>query len=276
MRQTYKANYPDIRDAEGRLEILRKQRDELQKQQDAEQAKPPEPRARRSRTSARAEAVSNLERLRSTRPRRWTKSLEMQGRQLRKEHRTPPEQLESYQARLAATSGIEAKYADLVHESQEAREKYQVSADQAATGGAERRAASEKGRRESGRARPSVAAHSAGETEPVAVCGRWDGDRVHSRPGAGGRSGSEGYFSQESEGRSGVYESSRVEQHSAARKHDARAAETQSCLPGVVCRRDRRNSGGQRFALLPLHLCGLNTQNFRITTAGRLAERDLS
>ncbi|MGA2716934.1 MAG: hypothetical protein ABSG41_27930 [Bryobacteraceae bacterium] len=124
MRQIYKANFPDIRDAEGRLNILRKQRDELQKQQDEEQAKPEEP-VKKVTNFRRAEALSNLEgQINQTKA--LEKALEMQVANQRKEQQEATRQLENYQSRLAATSGIEAKYTDLVHESQEAREKYQV------------------------------------------------------------------------------------------------------------------------------------------------------
>ena len=58
--------------------------------------------------------------------RRWMKTLETQVANERKEQQDADQNLESYQARLGATSGIEAKYAELVHESQEAREKYQI------------------------------------------------------------------------------------------------------------------------------------------------------
>ncbi len=124
LRQIYKANFPDIRDAEGRLDILRKQRDDLQKQQDEEQAKPREP-VKKVTNFKRAEAVTNLEG-QISQTKALQKSLEMQVASERKEQQEATGQLESYQARLAATSGIEAKYADLVHEGQEAREKYQV------------------------------------------------------------------------------------------------------------------------------------------------------
>jgi uncharacterized protein involved in exopolysaccharide biosynthesis len=124
LRQTYKSDFPDIRDAEGRLNILRKQRDELQKLQDEEMAKPREP-VKKVTNFKRAEAISNLEgQINQTRA--MGKSLEMQVANERKEQQEATKLLEGYQARLAATSGIEAKYADLVHESQEAREKYQI------------------------------------------------------------------------------------------------------------------------------------------------------
>jgi succinoglycan biosynthesis transport protein ExoP len=124
LRQVYKANFPDIRDAEGRLDILRKERDQLQKQQDEELAKPREP-VKKTTDFRRAEAVTNLDgQINQTKA--LEKSLEMQIANERKEQQDATKQLQNYEQRLAATSGIEAKYADLVHESQEAREKYQI------------------------------------------------------------------------------------------------------------------------------------------------------
>jgi succinoglycan biosynthesis transport protein ExoP len=124
LRQVYKANFPDIRDAEGRLDILRRQRDELQKQQDEEMAKPREP-VKKVTNFRRAEAVSNLDG-QISQTKALEKSLEMQIANERKEQQDATRQLQNYESRLAATSGIEAKYQDLVHESQEAREKYQI------------------------------------------------------------------------------------------------------------------------------------------------------
>jgi uncharacterized protein involved in exopolysaccharide biosynthesis len=96
----------------------------LQKQQDEEQAKPEEP-VKKVTNFRRAEALSNLEgQINQTKA--LEKALEMQVANQRKEQQEATRQLENYQSRLAATSGIEAKYTDLVHESQEAREKYQV------------------------------------------------------------------------------------------------------------------------------------------------------
>jgi succinoglycan biosynthesis transport protein ExoP len=124
LRQTYKPSFPDIRDAEGRLDILRRQRDELQKQQDEDQAKPVAA-PKKAINFKRAEAVSNLDAQISA-AQALAKALEMRVVTEKKDQDTAAKQLETYQTRLAATSGIEAKYADLMHESQQAREKYQV------------------------------------------------------------------------------------------------------------------------------------------------------
>lgn len=124
LRQVYKSNFPDIRDAEGRLDILKKQRDELQKDQDAELAKPAPP-VKKVTNFRVAEAVTNLEG-QINQAKAQAKALEMQVANERKEQQDATTELQSYQARLAATSGIEAKYSDLVHESTEAREKYQI------------------------------------------------------------------------------------------------------------------------------------------------------
>src|SRR3984885_6788370 len=99
LRQVYKANFPDIRDAEGRLDILRKQRDELQKQQDAELAKPKEP-VKKVTDYKRAEAVTNLDgQINQTKA--LEKSLEMQIANERKEQQDATKQLQNYEQRLA-------------------------------------------------------------------------------------------------------------------------------------------------------------------------------
>jgi uncharacterized protein involved in exopolysaccharide biosynthesis len=123
LKKIYQPNYPDIRDAQANLEDLKKQRDELEKQQDQELAKPPEP-VKKVTNYARAEAISNLEG-QISQTKALGKSLEMQVANERKEQQDATKQLETFQTRLAATSGIEAKYAELMHEAQDAREKYQ-------------------------------------------------------------------------------------------------------------------------------------------------------
>ncbi len=124
LRQTYKANFPDIRDAEARLDVMRKERDDLQKQQEADLAKP-QTAPKKVTNFKRAEAVSNLEgQINATRA--LMKTNDMQVTSARKEQQDATKALEAYESRLAATSGIEAKYIDLKHEADEAREKYQV------------------------------------------------------------------------------------------------------------------------------------------------------
>src|SRR5205823_2651438 len=54
------------------------------------------------------------------------KAQEMEVANRQKLQQTVNKEIEGYQARLAATSGIEAKYADLSRESQAAREQYQT------------------------------------------------------------------------------------------------------------------------------------------------------
>lgn len=128
LRHTYKETFPDIRIATQSLNDLKKERDELQKQQDAELAKPPEP-AKKVTNFKRAEEVTNLEgKIGETRA--YIKNLEMQVANEKKEQAEATKELQAYEARLAATSGLEAKYAELTHDSQEAREKYQILQNQ--------------------------------------------------------------------------------------------------------------------------------------------------
>lgn len=124
LQKTYRPNFPDIRDAQSRLDELKSERDALQKQQDAELAKPVDA-PKKVTNFKRAEAVTNLEgQINQTNA--LVKNNEMQIANARKEQQDLNKALENYESRLAATTGIEAKYMDLKHESDEAREKYQV------------------------------------------------------------------------------------------------------------------------------------------------------
>jgi polysaccharide biosynthesis transport protein len=124
LRKIYQPNYPDIRDAESNLQDLKKRRDEVQKEQDAELAKPPAP-AKKVTNFRRAEAVTNIEG-QINQAKAMEKTLEMQIANDRKEQQEAAKNLDIFRDRLAATSGIEARYAELMNESKEAREKYQV------------------------------------------------------------------------------------------------------------------------------------------------------
>jgi uncharacterized protein involved in exopolysaccharide biosynthesis len=128
LRHTFKETFPDIRVATQSLNDLKKERDELQKQQDAELAKPAEP-VKKVTNFKRAEEVTNLEgKIGETKA--YMKNLEMQVANEKKEQAEATKDLQAYEARLAATSGLEAKYAELTHDSQEAREKYQILQNQ--------------------------------------------------------------------------------------------------------------------------------------------------
>ncbi len=139
LHQVYKSTYPDIRDAENRLNVLRKERDDLKALQEAEDAA-----ARDAEAKARAEA----QKARTAAARKATnfavakseselqgqidataadlQSLEMERKTRSKDQAEIEKQIANYQERLAATSGIEAKYADLVRDERAAAEKYQT------------------------------------------------------------------------------------------------------------------------------------------------------
>jgi len=139
LHQVYKSTYPDIRDAENRLNVLRKERDDLKTLQEAEEA---------AQKDAEAKALAEAQKARADASKRATnyavakseselqgqidatnaqlQSLEMERTNRSKEQTGIEKNITSYQERLAATSGIEAKYADLVRDERSAAEKYQT------------------------------------------------------------------------------------------------------------------------------------------------------
>jgi uncharacterized protein involved in exopolysaccharide biosynthesis len=124
MRQMYKDTFPDIRDAERRLQVLRDERDRLQAQQDAEEAKPKEA-AKKGTNFASASSITQLQgQIDATNAQ--LKVLEMQRASKMKDQEAVAKAMTSYQERLAATSSIEATYADLQRDDRAASEKYQV------------------------------------------------------------------------------------------------------------------------------------------------------
>jgi polysaccharide biosynthesis transport protein len=130
MLKTYNENYPDIRDARNRLQVLRDQRDQLQKKQDDEQArleeaaKNPQTPAKKPTNFATAQSLSALQgQIDQTKA--TIKSKEMERASLLKDQAANTKQIDGYQAKLAATSGIEATYAEMIANQRTAGEKYQ-------------------------------------------------------------------------------------------------------------------------------------------------------
>jgi succinoglycan biosynthesis transport protein ExoP len=130
MRQIYQPKHPDIRDAENRLKVLKNQRDDLQKKQDEEEAqakeaaKQPKEPATKATNFAAAQSLSNVQgQIDATRA--LIKSKEMERANLMKEQTAINKQIDSYQSKLAATSGIEATYVEMQTNQRAATEKYQ-------------------------------------------------------------------------------------------------------------------------------------------------------
>jgi succinoglycan biosynthesis transport protein ExoP len=123
LQQIYKPNYPDIRDAQNRLAVLRKERDELQGQQDAEAEKPKEAPVKRTNFAAAQSVTSVQGQIDATKA--SIQALEMERANRTKEQQNVNKQVQAYQERLSATSALEARYADLVRDERAASEKYQ-------------------------------------------------------------------------------------------------------------------------------------------------------
>ncbi len=122
LHHQYKDSFPDIRIANQNLDELKRQRDDLQKKQDEELAKP-QPPAKKVTNYQRLEAASNLEgQINLTRA--SMKNLETQVSNENKEKAEATKELQLFDARLAATSGLEARYAELTHDIAEARDHF--------------------------------------------------------------------------------------------------------------------------------------------------------
>src|SRR6185312_10498118 len=129
LEKLYKPGYPDIRDAETRLAELTRQRDALQKKQDEEQARV-------------NEALKNSPTKKSTNVALAQRQLDVQGQidqtkaaiqakemdrsNLLKEQTDVNRRIDAYQAKLAAASGIEATYNQMISSQRAASEKYQT------------------------------------------------------------------------------------------------------------------------------------------------------
>jgi succinoglycan biosynthesis transport protein ExoP len=131
MRRTFKDNYPDIRGTETHIQVLRTERDALVKKQQEEQEKRQEEVAKKkdsdklagnnlnfasSVTNLRGEAASIKTQL---------KLIDQDITNLEKARESVSKEIEGYKARLAATSGIEADYEEMLRQERLANGKYE-------------------------------------------------------------------------------------------------------------------------------------------------------
>lgn len=124
MKQIYTPKHPDIRDAERRLEVVRRERDALQKIQDAEDAKPKEAGPKKAPSLEMAQNITALQN-QIAQTKASLQQLQKQREQVTKDQQRINAQITNYQERLAATSGLEAKYQDLLRDQKTATEKLQ-------------------------------------------------------------------------------------------------------------------------------------------------------
>ncbi len=130
LKEVYKSSYPDIRDAEKRLQVMKNQRDVLQKKQDDELAKQEE--AAKAQDPAKRptnfKAAQNLADVQGQieQAKAMIKTNEMQRAALMKDQQNNARQVDNYSGKLAATSGIEATYAEMLANQKAAAEKYQL------------------------------------------------------------------------------------------------------------------------------------------------------
>jgi uncharacterized protein involved in exopolysaccharide biosynthesis len=128
LRHTYKETWPDIRIAVQSLNDLKKERDDLQQQQDEELAKPQEP-AKKVTNYKRAEAVNNIEG-QISQTRAYMRNLDTQVANEKKQQADAAKDLQMFEGRLSATSGLEARYTELTHDIAEARERFNALQNQ--------------------------------------------------------------------------------------------------------------------------------------------------
>jgi uncharacterized protein involved in exopolysaccharide biosynthesis len=129
LEKLYKPGYPDIRDAETRLAEMKSQRDALQKKQDDDQAKLNE--TLKNTPAKRSTNVAVIQRQTDVQGQiDMTKtaitSKEMDHSNLIKEQADVNKRIDAYQAKLAAASGIEATYNQMISSQRAASDKYQT------------------------------------------------------------------------------------------------------------------------------------------------------
>jgi uncharacterized protein involved in exopolysaccharide biosynthesis len=130
LHQIFKPGYPDIRDAEARLGELKNQRDALQKKQDDDQARLIEaaknaPAKKITTSRAEAERVTGMHgEIDATNA--LIQAKEMEHKNLQNQEAYINKQIDAVQAKLAATSGLEGTFSEMVANQRAASEKYQT------------------------------------------------------------------------------------------------------------------------------------------------------
>lgn len=132
-KRKYKENFPDVRDLESRLDEMRKERDALQKKQDDEFANAQAAAAQAARQAQPRPTTTNFKALEQMNKYQgdisgWetqVKNLERQRETLLAEQKKTNAEIDADEAKLAATSGIEAKYAELMENQKAASAKYE-------------------------------------------------------------------------------------------------------------------------------------------------------
>lgn len=127
LRQTFQENYPDVRNYKNQLAILKKRRDDLlaaqEKQRAAEAAKPPN--EQKKPTNAKMALSRNQIEGDINKNQALLMNNQHDQEFLRKQLEAKNKQIEAYQAKLQATSAIEAEYADLQRDAVTAEQKYE-------------------------------------------------------------------------------------------------------------------------------------------------------
>lgn len=127
LKLRYRSTYPDIRDMENSLQLLRTERDDLQKKQDEEEAKakeavkpPPAPNYQQAQSASNLQGQINSANSALT-------ALNMEERNLKGQQEDINKRLAAYQQRLQNTSAIEAQYAELTRAQKLAADEYQTN-----------------------------------------------------------------------------------------------------------------------------------------------------
>ncbi len=125
--QQYKETYPDIRDIKMRLDVLKRQRDTIvaaQEKQLQEEAAAPREAPKKTTNFQMAQSINTGQaNIDATNTMLANNDFERANKL--KEQEKLNKEIEAYRARLAATSGIEAIYADLQREYSTAAQQYQ-------------------------------------------------------------------------------------------------------------------------------------------------------
>ncbi len=130
LKRTYRPNFPEIRDMETRLDEMRNQRDDTQKKFDDELAKWQDANAAASKQVQKsktdfgtARAITDLQgQIDSTKTQ--IRNNDTQRQLLISEQEANKKNIENYESKLAATSGIEAVYGDMKDSQRSAQDKY--------------------------------------------------------------------------------------------------------------------------------------------------------
>ena len=269
-RQTYKEDHPDIRSLEAQLGVLKKQRDDLEKEESSAAAKAGAPK--KVTNPQVAQSLENLKlQMANVKAQIQARNMEMEERT--KQLKELQAEIAAYRARIEAIPVNEQRYAELQRDYNLAKADYDDKAKKKEISETSSNLEERKAGENLETLDPARLPEQASEPNRLLIAGAGIGPGAVLRRIHGGRQGDEGHLPEEPERRPRLHQPAGAEQHSAAGECPAGAPQTPAVLAGLVHRHHHRHHRHEQFDVLLLFREELGSKMSRVHDALRRAEQ---